>query len=44
MKRSTIRCVGQPKGSRKATSGNRDSHMCKALEKEAGVEVKAPSA
>src|SRR6267142_3622886 len=41
MKRSTIKCVGQPRQSGIATSGNRDSHACKALEKEAGVEVKA---
>ena len=40
-KPSTIKCVGQPRQSRIATSGNRDSHVQGA--REAGVEVKACS-
>ena len=35
VKRITIKCFGQPKQSRIATSGNRDSHVCKTLEKRA---------
>ena len=44
MKQSTIKCVGQPKRRSRVTSWNRDSRVCKALEKEAGVEVKADPA